>query len=161
MPQLPDTPKRTDDISLDTDRLASAEEFAQVMRQLYPSFRDEHDDYKLTHAILTAYPEFRTHVVDPLEGQELLAPPPPPISPVISGEPPPKPDTTALSKAEEARFQKWAKANNIPDVDHPQSFYDYRGVWKATRGQAITPGQHFPDTFKQHGHPTFSVESQY
>ena len=61
----------------------------------------------------------------------------------------------------------WALQNRITDVDHPQSRYDYRGYWRdvASRGQnqtkAYADGQHFPDTYKQHGHPSFSVESQY
>lgn len=72
-------------------------------------------------------------------------------------------ETTLLPPAEEAAFQQWVKANNIRDLDHPDSFYDYRGFWKATQGAAHPPGsvQHFPDTYKQYGHPTFSVESRY
>jgi hypothetical protein len=75
----------------------------------------------------------------------------------------PTPDTTVLTPADEAAFQAWARANRIPDVDHPDSHYDYRGFWKATAGAPHPPGSdaHFPDTFKQHGHPTFSQESQY
>jgi hypothetical protein len=76
---------------------------------------------------------------------------------------PDDPETTPLTPDEERAFQRWAKTNRIGDVDHPDSFYDYRGFWKATRGAAHPPGSelHFPDTFKQHGHPTFSQESQY
>lgn len=72
-------------------------------------------------------------------------------------------EVTKLTPAEEANFQNWAKQNNIPDVDHPDSFYDYRGFWKMSKGLPHAPGsdQHFPDTFKQHGHPTFSNESAY
>ena len=160
-PQLPEGPKRTEDIDLSQNPLASAEDFARVMRQLYPSLAAEPNDYRLTHAILQVKPEFRAHVVDP-GGEEdlgLIGPPPPPIA--APGEPAPKPETTRLSKAEETRFQKWAAANKITDLDHPQSFYDYRGYWKSTGGKPRKPGDHFPDTFKQHGHPTFSVESQY
>ena len=73
------------------------------------------------------------------------------------------PESTILTPVEEMRFRIWAAENRIPDVDQPGSFYDYRGFWKATQGQPHPPGgeQHFPDTFKQHGHPTFSQESQY
>lgn len=73
------------------------------------------------------------------------------------------PETTKLSPAEEASFQAWAKTNKITDVDSPQSFYDYRGYWKdvANQGNDQRSGSHFPDTYKQHGHPTFSVESKY
>lgn len=87
---------------------------------------------------------------------------------------PPKPDpgvleaqkqseTTMLSPIEEQLFKSWAKANQIEDVDDPQSFYDYRGFFKVTNGAVHPPGsvEHFPDTFKQHGHPTFSIESIY
>lgn len=72
-------------------------------------------------------------------------------------------ETTPLSPADEAAFQQWIRANRITDLDNPQSHYDYRGFWKSTQGASHPPGgeQHFPDTFKQHGHPTFSVESQY
>lgn len=83
----------------------------------------------------------------------------------------PKPDraqeVTRLNPADEAKFQQWAKANKITDVDSPESFYDYRGYWKdvASKGgdqrKAYADGPHFPDTYKQHGHPTFSEESKY
>jgi hypothetical protein len=72
-------------------------------------------------------------------------------------------DTTRLTEDEERAFQRWIVANRITDLDHPDSHYDYRGFWKATGGAPHPPGaeRHFPDTFKQHGHPTFSQESQY
>jgi len=70
-------------------------------------------------------------------------------------------EQTALSPAEEVAFKRWAMVNNIQDVDDPRSKYDYRGYWKQTQGAAHQAGEHFPDTFKQHGHPTFSQESQY
>ena len=76
-------------------------------------------------------------------------------------------EATALSPLEEAQFQQWAKVNGIADIDHPESRYDYRGYWKdvAAKGvdqrKAYSDGPHFPDTYKQHGHPTFSVESKY
>ena len=72
-----------------------------------------------------------------------------------------RPETTRLNKVEESEFRAWAKRNGITDVDHPDSHYDYRGYWKSVRGADHPQGEHFPDTFKQHGHPTFSVESQY
>ena len=78
-----------------------------------------------------------------------------------------KTETTPLSPSEEMQFQLWARANQIRDVDHPQSYYDYRGYWKqiAARGEQRTKmyddGLHFTDQFKQHGHPTFSIESAY
>lgn len=76
-------------------------------------------------------------------------------------------ETTRLTPAEEAAFQAWARANNVRDVDHPDSHYDYRGYWKQTASQGesrtkmYSDGLHYTDRFKQHGHPTFSVESQY
>lgn len=71
-------------------------------------------------------------------------------------------ETTPLSAADEQRFQTWATSNKIADVDHPDSFYDYRGFWKEHPDQKVQFGvDHFPDTYKQHGHPTFSVESKY
>lgn len=71
------------------------------------------------------------------------------------------PEVTALQPDREQQFQAWAKANQITDVDHPDSHYDYRGFWQETNGAPHQPGDHFPDTYKQHGHPTFSVESKY
>ena len=71
-------------------------------------------------------------------------------------------DVTFLSPSQERMFQRWAKNNKITDVDDPNSHYDYRGFWKAQGGPNIRFGvEHFPDTFKQRGHPTFSQESQY
>lgn len=72
-------------------------------------------------------------------------------------------ETTLLSPIEEQLFKSWGKANGIEDVDSPESHYDYRGFFKTTNGAVHPPGsvEHFPDTFKQHGHPTFSIESIY
>jgi len=72
-------------------------------------------------------------------------------------------ETTSLSPLEEALFQKWVGQNGLGEVDAPDAHYDMRGFWKSTQGAPHPPGseQHFPDTFKQHGHPTFSQESQY
>lgn len=68
-------------------------------------------------------------------------------------------ERTKLSADEEKKFQAWAKQKAIKDVDAPLSFYDYRGAYKA---QAQRGGdQHWTDEFKQHGHPSFSVESNY
>lgn len=70
-------------------------------------------------------------------------------------------ETTLLTPAEEVAFQRWAKANNLTDVDHPDAHYDYRGFWKEHPTFQRAPGEHLTDKFKQHGHPTFSQESQY
>lgn len=76
-------------------------------------------------------------------------------------------ERTTLRPDEETAFRAWAEQNDIRDVDNPASRYDYRGYWKqiAAKGgdktQMYEDGRHFTDQFKQHGHPTFSVESQY
>ena len=46
--------------------LASPQEFAAVMRRMYPALAAEPDDNKLTQAVLKVQPAFRQHVVDPL-----------------------------------------------------------------------------------------------
>lgn len=75
----------------------------------------------------------------------------PPVAPV--------PEVTPIPDSLAVLFDKWVRRNRIRDLDAPDSFYDYRGAFMAglNRGK----GGHWPDTFKQHGHPTFSVESQY
>jgi hypothetical protein len=70
-------------------------------------------------------------------------------------------ETTSLTPDREAQFQQWAKQNQIHDVDHPDSHYDYRGYWNQYSDQPHQQGTHFTDEFKQHGHPTFSGESNY
>ncbi len=71
-------------------------------------------------------------------------------------------EATKLSPSQELAFQAWVKANKITDVDHPDSHYDYRGYFKEFGGKPVKFGtDHFPDTYKQHGHPTFSQESKY
>ena len=70
-------------------------------------------------------------------------------------------ETTKLSAEREADFQRWAKQNRINDVDHPDSYYDYRGYWNKYGNQPHQQGAHFTDEFKQHGHPAFSEESNY
>jgi len=70
-------------------------------------------------------------------------------------------EMTQLPPQQEAAFQAWGQQNGIRDLNDPQAKYDYRGYFKQTGGAPIKPGQHYPDTFKQHGHPTFSIESRY
>ena len=70
-------------------------------------------------------------------------------------------DTTLLTPETEAKFQQWVVQNKIRDVDHPDSHYDYRGAWLAGMSADPKAGMHWPDQFKQHGHETFSNESQY
>lgn len=77
--------------------------------------------------------------------------------------------TTKLNSTDETQFNKWIKDNNIKDLNEPDSFYDYRGYWKdiASKGRNETQINsqdhrlHYPDTYKQPGHPTFSIESKY
>lgn len=63
---------------------------------------------------------------------------------------------TALSPADEAKFQAWlkktGKAKDLYD-------YDLRGWW-AKNGTQDSRG-HMTDEFKKPNHPTFSTESQY
>lgn len=69
-------------------------------------------------------------------------------------------ETTPLPPELEPAFRAWLQRNGVTDLDHPRSRYDYRGAFLAQLSR--DPGsQHFPDTFKQHGHPTFSEESKY
>jgi hypothetical protein len=70
-------------------------------------------------------------------------------------------ETTELSPKDEPAFQQWILDNQIQDLDHPQSYYDYRGLFLMDRNSQSSPELHFPDLFKQHGHPTFSEESVY
>lgn len=69
------------------------------------------------------------------------------------------PETTRLSPKAEPRFRAWVKRYNIRDLDHPDSHYDYRGAFLA--GAKPDAKGHWPDTFKQHGHESFSVQSKY
>ena len=71
------------------------------------------------------------------------------------------PEQTPLSPADEERFLQWIADNHIMDLDHPDSHYDYRGFWQQNPDFVRALGQHLTDQFKQHGHPTFSQESQY
>jgi hypothetical protein len=69
-------------------------------------------------------------------------------------------ETTQLTPEKEAAFRQWIAANHITDLDAPESGYDYRGAFLAGEGRHGANG-HFTDKFKQHGHETFSEESQY
>lgn len=92
--------------------------------------------------------------------------------PVRKAEPaPPEPvyntihdpfETTRLSPLEEVLFNSWAKKSKIKDLDNQKSKYDYRGFWKQNGPVRYEWGlDHLPDTWKQHGHETFSNESVY
>jgi hypothetical protein len=72
-------------------------------------------------------------------------------------------EITRLEPREEDSFRQWANASQIADVDAPDSYYDYRGLYRELKGKPVpvTADRHFPDTYKQHGHPTFSRESKY
>ncbi len=74
--------------------------------------------------------------------------------------PPPSGEVTSLPPGSGAGFDNWIRQNNVRDLDNPDSHYDYRGAYTGGVGRGADSG-HFPDTYKQHGHPTFSIESQY
>lgn len=81
---------------------------------------------------------------------------------IPAAQAPAGPERTTLNPTEEAAFKTWISQNKITDLDHPNSHYDYRGYWKEAGNKPVRFGvDHFPDTYKQHGHPTFSVESKY
>lgn len=75
-------------------------------------------------------------------------------------------EITQLDPLEEQLFLRWMESNkDVPGMkgwQEPDSKYDYRGFFndKEALGQ-WKPGDHGPDTYKQHGHPTFSGESKY
>lgn len=73
---------------------------------------------------------------------------------------PQQPEVTKLSPIEEVFFQLWAHKSGIKDLDNGK--YDYRGFYKENGPVDYQWGvDHLPDTYKQHGHPTFSTESKY
>lgn len=79
---------------------------------------------------------------------------------------PQRPEITTLSPTEEQAYRTWLAANRtapgIANADSPAAHYDMRGFFADKQALAQwKPGEHFPDTYKQHGHPTFSVESKY
>ena len=83
----------------------------------------------------------------------------PPLA--VSHAPTTRDERTVLGPEAEQAFQAWVTANGIEDLDHPDSHYDYRGYWLENAAPPHLKGDHFPDTFKQHGHPSFSQESHY
>jgi hypothetical protein len=56
-------------------------------------------------------------------------------------------------------FRRWLQENGVTPEDAARSAYDYQGAFLA--GVTRDVGGHFPDRFKQHGHESFSQESQY
>jgi len=72
---------------------------------------------------------------------------------------PERPYETTVPANREGEFQDWIGRHGITDLDHPDSFYDYRGAFLA--GEEPDARRHWTDRFKQPGHPTFSAESQY
>lgn len=76
---------------------------------------------------------------------------------------------TILNDKNEKEFVNWYK--NVSSIlglnenpDNPNHHYDYRGYWLENKNNNIdynVEGFHFPDTYKQPTHPTFSIESQY
>jgi hypothetical protein len=79
----------------------------------------------------------------------------------LNAEPPPRDgETTRLPPGRDRDFAQWLGRNRVSDLDNPDSHYDYRGAYLAGEGRGAGSG-HFTDRFKQHGHPSFSIESQY
>src|SRR5262245_16186890 len=83
-------------------------------------------------------------------------------------------EVTRLSPNDERTYQKWIRHYKLKDIDpatgepYDDVRYDIRGYWKANYvpgmagfGPPQFDGAHGPDTWKQHGHPTFSQESMY
>lgn len=71
-------------------------------------------------------------------------------------------ETSTVPPEREAEFRQWMARNGVTaeELNAPELRFDYRGAFLA--GQERDPvGGHFPDTFKQHGHETFSDESRY
>ena len=74
---------------------------------------------------------------------------------------------TELGDNRERKFQDWyANAASVlgldPNPDAYEHAYDYRGYWLNNRDADVSAEDfHFPDTWKQPHHPTFSDESIY
>lgn len=84
-------------------------------------------------------------------------------------------EMTLLNNQDENKYQNWLDFYKPKDIDpttrepYDDVNYDYRGYWQANQpppgvmgyGPLQFDNMHGVDTFKQHGHPTFSQESQY
>lgn len=81
------------------------------------------------------------------------------LSGTTVGAGPARKEVTDLPPQREPEFAEWAHRYRVTDLDHPDSHYDYRGAFLA--GATPDAAGHWPDTWKQHGEPTFSVESKY
>ncbi len=74
---------------------------------------------------------------------------------------------TELGDRREKKFQDWyanaaATLGLDPNPDAYSHAYDYRGYWLNNRDADVSsPDFHFPDTWKQPHHPTFSTDSIY
>lgn len=74
---------------------------------------------------------------------------------------------TELNDRKEKKFQDWyadaaATLGLDPNPDAYEQAYDYRGYWLNNRDADVSlPDFHFPDTWKQPHHKTFSDESVY
>jgi len=76
---------------------------------------------------------------------------------------------TTLNPYEEQYFQAWKRLHNIPFADTGSDDYDMRGYFKnqvlqnrdASSINPIDRQIHYPDTYKQPTHESFSRESQY
>lgn len=76
---------------------------------------------------------------------------------------------TSLNPYEEQYFQTWKKIHNVPFADTGLDDYDMRGYFKEqvlsnknlTNVNPIDNQIHYPDTYKQPTHQSFSRESKY
>ena len=80
--------------------------------------------------------------------------------------PDPFKEQSFLSPLQEALFHQWLdKHKDVQGIrgwDQPDSRYDMRGFFGDKEALSQwKPGDHGPDLYKQHGHPTFSTESIY
>lgn len=69
-------------------------------------------------------------------------------------------EISQVPDAREDEFYNWMLQNGVSPEDLDKSAYDYRGAFLAGINRDPAGG-HFPDTFKQHGHDSFSRESKY
>lgn len=74
-------------------------------------------------------------------------------------DPQPPDEISQLPGHLNAAFDAWLLRNEVPDPDSPHDKFDYRGAFLA--GVNRGPDGGWPEAFKQHGHPLFSIESRY
>jgi len=112
------------------------------------------------HAFVTGQPQPPVPAAPPIQNRPDFA----------ARAPGDSPYQTPLLPADEAKFQKWVKANKVPFDPGQNADYDMRGFWQALQSgdpraaTAINQADkqlHFPDTWKTPFHKTISNESIY